>query len=102
MSYESSVMMALQESHGLNSMWSVMMALQESHGLNSMCFRDKTLWMIHCPLIFYYAVEYHHPSRVIRQFGLEQPIHPPCPSTSVELHRYVHNCIIYMYHPSYI
>jgi hypothetical protein len=76
------------------------MVLQESHGLNSMCLRDKTLWTTSCPLIFYYAVEYHLPSRVIRQFGLEQPIRPPCMSTSVELHRHVLNCMIYMYYPS--
>jgi hypothetical protein len=70
------------------------MVLQES-------LRDKTLWMMQCPLIFYYMVEYHLPSRVIRQFGLEKPIRPPCPSTSVALHRYVLNCTIYMYYPLY-
>jgi hypothetical protein len=79
-----------------------MMALQESHELNSMCFRDKMLWMAQCPLIFHYAVEYHLPSWVIRQFGLEQPVRPPCRSTSVELYRYVHKCMIYMYYTSYL
>jgi hypothetical protein len=78
------------------------MALQESHRLNSMCLRDKMLWTAQCPLIFYYAVEHHLPSRVIWKFGREQPIHPPCPSTSVELHRYVLNYMIYMYYPSYL
>jgi hypothetical protein len=29
-----------------------------------------------------------------------QPVRPPCMSTSVELHRYVRNYIIYMYYPS--
>jgi hypothetical protein len=76
-------------------------ALQESRGLNSMCFTDKTLWMVQCPLIFYYAVEYHLPSRVIRQFGLEQPVHPPCSATSVELHRYFCIYLSYMYYASY-
>jgi hypothetical protein len=76
-----------------------MMVLQESHGLNSMCFRDKMLWTAQCPLIFDYTVEYHLPSRVIRQFGLEQPI---CLSTLVELHGYVHKCMIYMYYSSYL
>jgi hypothetical protein len=42
-----------------------MMALQESQELNSMCFQDKMLWMAQCPLILYYVVEYHLPSRVI-------------------------------------
>jgi hypothetical protein len=78
-----------------------MVALEESHGLNSLCFRDKTLWTVQCPLIFHYAVEYHLPSRVIRQFGLEQPIHPPCSTTLVALHRYVHICLSYMYYPLY-
>jgi hypothetical protein len=45
------------------------------------------LWMMQCPLIFYYTMEYHLPARVMWQFGLEQPGHPQCPSTSVELHR---------------
>jgi hypothetical protein len=79
-----------------------MIALQESHGHDSMCFRDKTLCMAQCPLIFYYVVEYHLPSWVMQQFGLEQPVRPPCPSTSVELHRYVHKYMIYMYDPSYL
>jgi hypothetical protein len=78
---------------------SEMMALQESHGLNSMCFRYKTLWTAQCTLVFYYAVEYHLPSRVMQQLWLEQPIRPPCPSTSVELHRYVRKYMIYMYYP---
>jgi hypothetical protein len=73
-----------------------------THKLNSMCFWDKTLWTAQCPLIFYYIVEYHLPSRVIRQFRLEQHVCPPCSSTSVELHRYIHNCMIYMYYPSYL
>jgi hypothetical protein len=75
-----------------------MVALQESHELNSMCFRDMSLWTAQCPLIFYYVMGYHLPSRVMRQFGLEQPIHPPCLSIFIELHRYVHNYIIYTYY----
>jgi hypothetical protein len=78
------------------------MALQESHGLNSMRLRDKMLWTTQCPLIFYYAVEYHLPSTVIRQFGLEHPVRPQCMSISVELHRYVLNCTIYICYPSYL
>jgi hypothetical protein len=45
---------------------SEMMALQESHGLNSKCFLDMTRWMTQCPLIFYYVVEYHLPSQVMQ------------------------------------
>jgi hypothetical protein len=66
---------------------SEIMALQESHGLNPLCVRDQTLWMAQCPLIFYYVMEYHLLARVMRQFRTEQPICPECPSTSVELHR---------------
>jgi hypothetical protein len=78
-----------------------MVAQVESHGLNSMCFRDRSLWTAQCPPIVYYGVEYDLPSMVIRQFKFEQPIHPTCPTTSVELHRYVRNCMSYMYYPLY-
>jgi hypothetical protein len=78
-----------------------MVALQESKGLNSMSFRDKSMWTVQCPLIFYSVVKYHLPSRVIQQFRLEQPVHPPCPTTSVELHRYFHICLSYMDYASY-
>jgi hypothetical protein len=43
-----------------------MVALQESKGLNSMSFRDKSMWTVQCPLIFYSVVKYHLPSRVIQ------------------------------------
>jgi hypothetical protein len=80
---------------------SELVALEESHELNSMYVRDKTLWTVQCPLIFYCALEYHLLSRVIRQFGLEQPVRPPCPATSVDLHRYVRICLSSMYYSSY-
>jgi hypothetical protein len=40
-----------------------------------------------CPLIFYYAVEYHLLGRVIQKFELEQPIQPQIVCTSIDLHR---------------
>jgi hypothetical protein len=66
---------------------SEIMALQERHGRNPLSIRDRTLWMTQCPLILYYVVEYHLPARVMRQFGMEQPIYLECLSTSIELHR---------------
>ena len=44
--------------------------------LNPMYLRDKDLWLMRCPLICNWAVEFHLPHRVYRQFGLFQP-HPP-------------------------
>lgn len=35
--------------------------------LNPMCERDDGLWMTLSPLIYFYAVEYHLPHRVMRQ-----------------------------------
>jgi hypothetical protein len=63
------------------------MVLQENHGLNPLCLEDQTLWTRQCPLIFYYAVEYHLSARVTRQFRTEQLIRHECSPTSVELHR---------------
>lgn len=56
-------------------------------GLSTMCSVDEDLYTMRCPLICFYAVEYHLPHRVARQFGLRQewPVEPF--STSVELHK---------------
>jgi hypothetical protein len=56
-------------------------------GLSTMCSVDEDLYGMRCPLICFYAVEYHLPHRVARQFGLRQewPVKPF--STSVELHK---------------
>ena len=55
--------------------------------LSNMCFMDEDLYTMTCPLICFYAVEYHLAHRVARQFGLRQewPVRPF--STSVELHK---------------
>ncbi|CAN6336643.1 unnamed protein product [Urochloa humidicola] len=55
--------------------------------LSSMCFADEDLYRMTCPLICFYAVEYHLPQRVARQFGLRQEWPVPPFSTSVELHK---------------
>jgi hypothetical protein len=55
--------------------------------LSSMCSIDEDLYLMRCPLICFYAVEYHLPHIVARQFGLRQefPVEPF--STSIELHK---------------
>ncbi|XP_021315899.1 uncharacterized protein LOC110435007 isoform X1 [Sorghum bicolor] len=52
-----------------------------------MCKMDEDLYLMRCPLICFYAVEWHLPHRVARQFGLKQqfPIEPF--STSIDLHK---------------
>ncbi|XP_072150856.1 serine/threonine-protein phosphatase 7 long form homolog [Setaria viridis] len=54
--------------------------------LNFVCGLDEDLYRMKCPLICFYAVEYHLPDRVARQFGMRQIWPPPATSTSVELH----------------
>ncbi|XP_035817871.1 serine/threonine-protein phosphatase 7 long form homolog [Zea mays] len=56
--------------------------------LSSMCSIDENLYLMRCPLICFYAVEYHLPHRVARQFGLRQefPVEPF--STSIQLHKF--------------
>ena len=48
---------------------------------------DKDLYLMRCPLICFYAVEFHLPHRVACQFGLRQewPMEPF--STSIDLHK---------------
>jgi len=41
-------------------------------GFNIMCKMDKDLYLMRYPLICFYAVEFHLPYRVARQFGLRQ------------------------------
>ncbi|CAL5075095.1 unnamed protein product [Urochloa decumbens] len=52
-----------------------------------LCTRDKDMWRAEVPLICYYLVEYHLPSRVSRQFGYLQHIPTEQQSTSQELHK---------------
>ncbi|XP_062208469.1 uncharacterized protein LOC133909959 [Phragmites australis] len=55
--------------------------------LNILCMRDSHLWLMRCPLICFYAVEYHLPHRVMRQFGRWQPCPPKPFSTSIDLYK---------------
>uniref|UniRef100_K3YE39 Aminotransferase-like plant mobile domain-containing protein n=1 Tax=Setaria italica TaxID=4555 RepID=K3YE39_SETIT len=54
--------------------------------VSAMCAADDDLYRMKCPLICFYAVEYHLPDRVARQFGIRQIWPTPATSTSVELH----------------
>jgi hypothetical protein len=46
--------------------------------LSSMCLIDEDIYLMRCPLICFYVVEYHLPHRVAQQFGLRQefPVDP--------------------------
>uniref|UniRef100_A0ACD6AKC4 Uncharacterized protein n=1 Tax=Avena sativa TaxID=4498 RepID=A0ACD6AKC4_AVESA len=54
--------------------------------LNRKCMQEAHLWRIRAPLICVYAVEFHLPQRVMRQFGLFQETPPPYKDTSIALH----------------
>lgn len=54
--------------------------------VNPKCLEEAHLWRMTCPLICFYAVEYHLPDRVMRQFGLFQETPPPWKDTRIELH----------------
>ncbi|CAM0884917.1 unnamed protein product [Alopecurus aequalis] len=54
--------------------------------LNPKCLEEAHLWRMRCPLICFYAVEYHLPERVMTQFGLFQETPPPFKDTNIELH----------------
>ncbi|XP_021304829.1 serine/threonine-protein phosphatase 7 long form homolog [Sorghum bicolor] len=56
-------------------------------GVSSMYSEDEDLYLMICPLICFYAVEWHLPNRVARQFGLCQQWPVPPFDTSVELHK---------------
>ncbi|KAJ0090197.1 hypothetical protein Patl1_14730 [Pistacia atlantica] len=42
------------------------------------CVRDQHVWRTIAPLICFDIVEWHHPDRVLRQFGLQQGIPMQC------------------------
>ncbi|KAE8816549.1 Serine/threonine-protein phosphatase 7 [Hordeum vulgare] len=55
--------------------------------LSNMCLRDQHLWRVRCPMICFYAVEWHLPHRVSNQFGVQQRTPPDYVETSVKLHK---------------
>ncbi|KAE8779519.1 serine/threonine-protein phosphatase 7 [Hordeum vulgare] len=55
--------------------------------LNPICLQEKHLWLMRCPLICNWAVEFHLPHRVMHQFGLFQTHPPEWVDTDTQLHR---------------
>ncbi|KAM0861777.1 hypothetical protein ACQ4PT_045678 [Festuca glaucescens] len=55
--------------------------------LNPKCLEEAGFWRMRCPLICMWAVEYHMPHRVMRQFGLFQECPPDWQDTDRALHR---------------
>ena len=50
------------------------------------CTAGQHIWRAEVPLIFFWIVEWHHPKRVLRQFGMKQPI-PSVVDMSTTLHK---------------
>uniref|UniRef100_A0ACD5THH0 Uncharacterized protein n=1 Tax=Avena sativa TaxID=4498 RepID=A0ACD5THH0_AVESA len=55
--------------------------------INPKCLEEQSLWLMCCPLICNWAIEFHMPQRVMRQFGLFQCNPPVWKDTDKELHR---------------
>ncbi|KAE8781492.1 hypothetical protein D1007_45181 [Hordeum vulgare] len=55
--------------------------------LSNMCLRDQHLWRVWCPMICFYAVEWHLPHRISKQLGVQQRTPPDYVETSVKLHK---------------
>ncbi|KAH1254751.1 Serine/threonine-protein phosphatase 7 long form [Glycine max] len=53
--------------------------------LPPICVVGSVAWFAVVPLICFHVVEWHQPDKVLRQFGLQQPI-PGCPSQPQNLH----------------
>ncbi|KAH1253371.1 Serine/threonine-protein phosphatase 7 long form [Glycine max] len=53
--------------------------------LPPICVVGSVVWFAVVPLICFHVVEWHQPDRVLRQYGLQQPI-PRCPSQPQNLH----------------
>ncbi|KAJ9136299.1 hypothetical protein P3X46_033391 [Hevea brasiliensis] len=53
--------------------------------LPDMCIQGRPSWKTVVPLICFHIIEWHQPDRVMRQFGLAQPIPAP-PMQTDELH----------------
>jgi hypothetical protein len=55
--------------------------------VSNVCDSDSELYRVRCPLICFYAVEYHLPHRVALQFRVRQRCPPSPVSTGVDLHK---------------
>ena len=53
--------------------------------LPPICLVGSVAWCAVVPLICFQVIEWHQPDRVLRQFGMQQPI-PGCPSQPLNIH----------------
>ncbi|KAH1202730.1 Serine/threonine-protein phosphatase 7 long form [Glycine max] len=53
--------------------------------LPPICLVGSITWCAVVPLICFHVVEWHQPNKVLRQFGMQQPI-PECPSQPLNIH----------------
>lgn len=60
----------------------------EEADLSALCRRDEGLFRAVVPLIYFVVVEYHIPTRVMRQFGRRQTVPPHTVPTNPALHKY--------------
>ena len=60
-------------------------------GLSSLCWRDRAFWLTRRKLVYLIYVEDYAPQRVMRQFGLWQPVPVP---VGPSLPRHVHGSVI--------
>jgi hypothetical protein len=58
---------------------------QENH-FSVVCKIDRDMWMMKCPLICFYCVEWQLPNRVARQYGLRQEWPVTSSDTDKRLH----------------
>jgi hypothetical protein len=62
--------------------------------LSTLCGNDTDIYRMKCPLIYFYAVEWHLPARVACQFGVRQLWPPELFPTRVDLHKCSHVPIV--------
>ncbi|KAL5153211.1 Serine/threonine-protein phosphatase 7 long form [Glycine soja] len=60
-------------------------ALHNMSALPPICLVGSVAWCAVVPLICFHVVEWHQPDRVLRQFGMQQPI-PESPSQPLNIH----------------
>jgi len=53
--------------------------------LPPICVVESVAWSAVAPLICFQVIEWHQPDRVLRQFGMQQPI-PESPSQPLNIH----------------
>ena len=53
--------------------------------LSPICLIGSVAWCVVVSLICFHVVEWHQPDRVLRQFGMQQPI-PECHSQPLNIH----------------